>query len=59
MPSGIELLSTIQLLDIADGNSEQPFTVLEAVNEMKARVVPNDYPDVAMRGGIRPTNPNL
>ena len=55
-------LTTSQLLDIADGSNNHGtvYTPAQAIDEIKTnRIIPNDYEDVALRGGVRPTRPNL
>lgn len=60
MPSGIELLSTVQLLDIAEGvDTQTDYTPQEAFDELRERIVPQTDPATAWRGGIRPHHPNL
>lgn len=57
MPN-ITLVETEQL--VSDYCTESsPFTADEIVRELNERIVPNDYEDEAMRGGIRPTRPHL
>ena len=59
MPS-INQLSTVQLLDIADGtDTSTDFSPESALAEVKARVIPDDYPLAELRGGVRPTNQPL
>ena len=56
----IKDLSTTQLLNIADGtDTSTDWTVAEALAELQERVVPQNDPETAWRGGIRPTRPNL
>lgn len=59
MPQTIEELTTVELLDIAQGAVFTSFTVQEAFDELRVRIVPTDDPETEWRGGIRPKNPNL
>ena len=50
----IEQLTTTELVAEIDGGN---YDNAEIVTELQYREVPTDYPDTAMRGGIRPTRP--
>ena len=57
MPETIEDFSVSKLLDIADGtDTSTDYTPEEAFEELRYRIVPNDYVTEEMRGGIRPTH---
>ncbi len=59
MPTTIEDLTTVQLMDIAQQFTSSDYTVAEALAELRVRVVPPTDPATAWRGGIRPNHPNL
>ncbi len=59
MPTPIDEQPTTLLIDHLYGESLTPYTVEEIQEELEARIVPNNYPDEDMRGGIRPYRPNL
>ena len=53
MPKPIDQLTTTELVSQIDAGI---YDNAEIVTELQFREVPNDYPDEAMRGGIRPTH---
>lgn len=65
MPTGIHDVSTgdlIQMIwDTLNTSEEQAYTINDCIAELQSeeRLIPNDYTDVALRGGIRPTRPSL
>lgn len=56
MPNDISTYSTKYLVENA-GQSTSDFTDSQILDELKLRIVADNDPDTAMRGGIHPTRP--
>lgn len=58
----ISEMTTIELLEAAKKLMEEsnPAIPTDEIDELlEERVVPSNYPDESLRGGIRPTRPSL